>query len=57
MEWYEILIILLIIIFLGSLIGRYIYKKNKGLPTGECACCKAAKKNALVKAYHKKYKS
>lgn len=47
-------VILLVLAFLGFLIGRYIYKRKHHLPTGECACC-ASKHNKLVKAYHKKY--
>ena len=54
--WIEILVIALIIAFLSFLIIRYIYKKAKGLPTGECACCANKKKgNNLLKQYNKKY--
>ena len=55
MQFYEILVILLVVIFLSAIIGSYIYKKIKHQPTGECACCRRDKKNALVRAYHKKY--
>ena len=54
--WIEILVIVLIIAFLSFLVIRYIYRKKKGLPTGECACCASTKKgNKLVKSYNKKY--
>lgn len=52
--WIEIIVLMVVLGFFGFLIGRYIYKKRHGIPTGECACC-ANKKNALVKNYHKKY--
>lgn len=35
----EITVIVLTVLFLGSVIGTYIYKKVKHLPTGECASC------------------
>ena len=47
----EIVVISLTVAFFGFLIGRYIYKKVKGLPTGECACCHKSKKQ-LLKEYH-----
>ena len=49
---FEIIVIGLTIAFLTTIIGRYIYKKVKGLPTGECACCHKSKKK-LLKEYHK----
>ena len=48
----EILVITFVVIFLVFLFGRYIYRKVKGLPTGECACCHKSKKQ-LLKEYHK----
>lgn len=50
--WIEILVVVLTLTFLLLLLGRYIYKKRHGLPTGECACCSNKGKN-LVKMYHK----
>ena len=52
--WLEILVIILVIAFLGFVIGRYIYKKAHHLPTGECECCHKSSKQ-LLKEYHKKY--
>ena len=52
--WIEILVVVLTLSFLLFLLGRYIYKKKKGLPIGECACCGNKGKN-LVKQYHKCY--
>lgn len=48
----EIIVISLVAIFFIFLISRYIYKKAKGLPTGECACCHKSTKK-LLKEYHK----
>ena len=54
--WIEIFVIVLIIAFLSFLIIRHIFRKKKGLPTGECACCASSKKgNHLLKQYNKKY--
>ena len=52
--WIEILVVVITLSFLLFLLGRYLYKKKKGLPTGECACC-ASKGKSLVKSYHKTY--
>lgn len=52
--WIEITVIVLIIVFLGFVIGRYIYKKTHHLPTGECECYHKSKKQ-LLKEYHKEY--
>ena len=52
--WIEIIIVVLTISFLLFIIGRHFYRKKKGLPTGECACCQN-KGKTLVKNYHKKY--
>lgn len=54
--WIEIIVVVLVLAFFGFLLGRYIYKKRHGMPTGECSCC-ASKKNKLIKDYHKKYSS
>lgn len=50
----EILIIVGIILFFSALIGVYIYKKVKHIPTGDCASC-AKRKNQMLKEYHKMY--
>ena len=51
----EIIVVIAIVVFFAALIGTYIYKKTHNIPTGDCASC-ANKKNALLKAYRKKYK-
>ncbi len=51
----EIIVVIAIVVFFAALIGIYIYKKAHNIPTGDCASC-ANKKNALLKAYRKKYK-
>ena len=48
----EVVVISLTVIFLLTIIGNYIRKKIKGLPTGDCACCHKSKKQ-LLKEYHK----
>ena len=52
--WIEILVVVLTLSFLLFLLGRSIYKKKNGLPTGECACC-AKKGRSLLNQYHKYY--
>ena len=54
MEFYEIVLIVLIIAFVVYIFGKEIYKKIKKIPTGECACCHSNSKN-LLKKYRKKY--
>ena len=53
MEFYEIVLIVLIIAFVVYIFGKEIYKKIKKIPTGECACCHSNSKN-LLKKYRKK---
>ena len=48
----EVVVISATVIFFLTLLGNYIYKKIKGLPTGECACCHKSTKK-MVKDYHK----
>ena len=50
----EIVVITLVISFFMALIGRYIYRKVKGLPTGDCAYCHKNSKK-LLKEYRKCY--
>lgn len=50
----EAIIIVVSVVIVASVIGVYVYKKTKGLPTGECSCC-ANKGKKFVKAYRKKY--
>lgn len=50
--WIEIIVVVLVLSFLLFLLVRHLYRKRKGLPTGECACCQNKGKN-LVKQYHK----
>ncbi len=52
----EILIIIFVSLISAIIIGTYIYKKIKGVPTSTCSCGK--KKitgKTLVEEYHKKY--
>lgn len=52
--WIEILVVVITLAFFLLLLGRYIYKKKKGLPVGECASC-ALKGKTLLNQYHKCY--
>lgn len=54
MEPIEIITILGGVLVVGGVIGRYVYRKVKKLPTGECASC-IDKNQSLFKAYYKKY--
>ena len=45
-----IIVITLSVLFIGFLLGRYIYKKAHHLPTGDCACCHKSTKK-LLKEY------
>lgn len=46
----DIIVLTIIIIISFLIIGAYIYKRIKGLPTGECSCCKSRMKKAMKKA-------
>lgn len=50
MGYKDIIIIIVIAIVVLSIIGVFIYKKAKGLPTGQCACCHTRMKKAIKKA-------
>ncbi len=51
---FTIILVTLIALYLLYLLLRYLYRKKKGLPVGECAEC-SSKKDWLVKEYRKKY--
>ena len=51
MKWYEIMIIIISIIFVLFIVGQYIYKRIKHYPTGECAQC-----HTSIRTFVKKYK-
>ena len=40
----EIIVIIGVVAIVSLVVGRYVYKRVKHLPTGECACC-SSKKN------------
>ncbi len=54
MSTLGVIVIVAVVVFLGSLLGRYLYCKKKNLPTGECACCQSKGKK-IIKKYHKKF--
>jgi len=39
----EIIVIICCVLIVGGVLGNYIYRKIKHLPTGECSSCKKAK--------------
>lgn len=51
----EIIVIAFTTLFVVSVIGTYVYKKVKHLPTGGCAECHSISGKKLVKEYHKTY--
>jgi len=51
----EIIVIVLASALVLGVIGTFIYKKIKGLPTGECASC-GMKGDKLLNEYRKKNK-
>ena len=56
MEPIEIIVIIACVLIVGGVIGNYIYRKVKKLPTGECASCRKTKSGiSLVDEYHKAY--
>ena len=47
-----VICILFSVSLIGLLVGRYVYKRMHGLPTGDCSCCHINTKKILTK-YHK----
>lgn len=50
MSFGEILLIILAVLFVVFIFGRMIYRRIKGKPTGECACCQQRMEKALKEA-------
>ena len=50
----EIVVISASLALVIGLLSRYIYRRIKGLPVGECECCHKGSKK-LLKEYHKLY--
>ena len=44
MEPIEIIVIISAIAIVALVIGRYIYKRIKHMPVGECSCCSSKMK-------------
>lgn len=53
MSAIEIIVIICIVLYLGSVIGIYAYKRITHKPTGDCAGCHARMKKAMKKACKK----
>lgn len=52
----EISIIIVVSLISAIIIGTYVYKKVKGIPTSSCSCGKKKlTADSLVAEYHKKY--
>ena len=56
MEVLEILLIILAPSYVLFIIGRYIYKRMKHLPTDECANCKLLKASKELKKFYENNK-
>ncbi|MDD4103728.1 MAG: hypothetical protein PHU89_01800 [Bacilli bacterium] len=53
----EIVVIIVCVAIVGGVFGTWVYKKTKGLPTGDCESCGLiANKKKILKQYRKKYK-
>ena len=50
MKPIEIIVIILCVLIVGGVIGKYIYRKVKKLPSNECASCSKKMKRALSSA-------
>ncbi|MGM9971054.1 MAG: hypothetical protein ACI35W_01435 [Anaeroplasmataceae bacterium] len=50
MTLVDISIIIIISLIVAFIIGSYIYKRKKGILTGECACCHTRMRKAMKKA-------
>ena len=50
--WLEIIVIIAVVAFVGTLLGIYIYRRKHNIPTGDCSACKSRN---LVKEYRKLY--
>ncbi|MCR5184815.1 MAG: hypothetical protein K6C32_01880 [Bacilli bacterium] len=50
----QVVVISLTVLFFLFLIGNHYYRKSKGLPTGDCACCHKGTKK-MLKEYRKLY--
>jgi len=53
----EIIVAIGAISFVGLILGRYIYKRIKGIPTGECYECKKRFSADNLKEYYYKHKN
>lgn len=47
MQPIEIVVIVGIVLFVGAIIGRFIYKKVHHMPSGECSCCQKRMNKAV----------
>jgi len=56
MKFIEIIVIILASGYVSLILGRYIYKRIKHLPTGECSSCKLAHSGQGLKEYYLKHK-
>ena len=50
MSWQEIVLIILAALFVCFIFGRMIYRRIKGKPSSECACCHKNMEKALREA-------
>lgn len=50
-----IICVLFSLSLIGTLVGRYVYRRMHNLPTGDCACCHVNTQK-LLKKWHKTHK-
>ena len=51
---FEALVIICSVLIVGGVFGKYVYRKIKKLPVGDCACCKKVNgKPKWVELYRK----
>lgn len=53
----EIIVVVCCVLIVGGVVFNYLYRKRKGLPTGECRDCVFANKKKFLKEYYKKEKA
>ena len=56
MQPIEIIVLILAPSFVLFILSSYIYKRIKGLPTGECADCGLKKASKKLIKYYRKHK-
>ncbi len=54
MKLIDSLVLIAVILVISLIIARYIYKRKKHMPTGECSCCSSKRNvNNMLKKINK----